>query len=87
MTSMQVSSATTTFAMSFSSSMSIVEYYLPKCFPVPYAYYEKFFLGSVSLIIFILAFTIFGGVGISNMIEKIEAHDYMRFENLCTYGA
>ncbi|KAF9609711.1 hypothetical protein IFM89_018159 [Coptis chinensis] len=31
-----VSSATTTFAMTFSSSMSVVEYYLLKCFPVPY---------------------------------------------------
>ncbi|XP_031282596.1 sulfite exporter TauE/SafE family protein 3-like [Pistacia vera] len=50
-------------------------------------------LGRASLIIFILALTIFisaislGGVGISNMIEKIEAHDYMGFENLCTYDA
>ncbi|KAJ0025690.1 hypothetical protein Pint_06762 [Pistacia integerrima] len=50
-------------------------------------------LGRASLIIFVLAFTIFvsvislGGVGISNMIEKIEAHDYMRFENLYTYDA
>ncbi|KAF9624912.1 hypothetical protein IFM89_015534 [Coptis chinensis] len=32
----QVSSATTTFAMTFSSSMSVVEYYLLKRFPVPY---------------------------------------------------
>lgn len=35
-TSMQVSSATATFAMTFSSSMSVVEYYLLKRFPVPY---------------------------------------------------
>lgn len=33
---MQVSSATATFAMTFSSSMSVVEYYLLKRFPVPY---------------------------------------------------
>lgn len=33
---MQVSSATATFAMMFSSSMSVVEYYLLKRFPVPY---------------------------------------------------
>ncbi|XP_022853704.1 sulfite exporter TauE/SafE family protein 3-like [Olea europaea var. sylvestris] len=32
----QVSSATSTFAMMFSSSMSVVEYYLLKRFPIPY---------------------------------------------------
>lgn len=26
-----------------------------------------------------------GGVGISNMIWKIEHHEYMGFENLCKY--
>ncbi|KAH0982591.1 hypothetical protein GBA52_009768 [Prunus armeniaca] len=35
----QVSSATATFAMTFSSSMSVVEYYLLNRFPVPYALY------------------------------------------------
>ncbi|KAJ4834654.1 hypothetical protein Tsubulata_035074 [Turnera subulata] len=35
----QVSSATATFAMMFSGSMSVVEYYLLKRFPVPYALY------------------------------------------------
>ncbi|KAL6985403.1 hypothetical protein U1Q18_018778 [Sarracenia purpurea var. burkii] len=107
----QVSSATATFAMTFSSSMSVVEYYLLKRFPVPYAAYfvavatvAAFIgqhvvrrlitvLGRASLIIFILAFTIFvsaislGGVGISSMIKKIEGHEYMGFENLCTYNA
>ncbi|KAF3783870.1 hypothetical protein EJ110_NYTH31339 [Nymphaea thermarum] len=106
----QVSSATATFAMTFSSSMSVVEYYLLKRFPVPYALYFVavatvaafvgqhavrrliIILGRASLIIFILASTIFisaislGGVGISNMIQKIENHDYMGFENLCTYS-
>ncbi|KAJ6826576.1 uncharacterized protein M6B38_371405 [Iris pallida] len=105
----QVSSATATFAMTFSSSMSVVEYYLLKRFPVPYALYfvavatvaafvgqhavRKLIniLGRASLIIFILAFTIFtsavslGGVGISNMIKKIQNHEYMGFENLCKY--
>ncbi|XVE71060.1 hypothetical protein DITRI_Ditri10aG0119800 [Diplodiscus trichospermus] len=105
----QVSSATATFAMTFSSSMSVVEYYLLKRFPVPYALYftavatvaafvgqhivRKLIIvfGRASLIIFILAFTIFvsavslGGVGISNMISKIEHHEYMGFENLCKY--
>ncbi|KAL6344489.1 hypothetical protein AAG906_002394 [Vitis piasezkii] len=105
----QVSSATATFAMTFSSSMSVVEYYLLKRFPVPYAVYLVLvatiaafigqhvvrrlisILGRASLIIFILAFTIFisaislGGVGISNMIGKIERHEYMGFENLCRY--
>lgn len=37
--SVQVSSATATFAMTFSSSMSVVEYYLLKRFPVPYGKY------------------------------------------------
>lgn len=73
----QVSSATATFAMMFSSSMSVVEYYLLKRFPVPYAFYFLvvatiaafvgqhvvrrmiIILGRASLIIFILAFTIF----------------------------
>ncbi|KAB2629663.1 hypothetical protein D8674_034458 [Pyrus ussuriensis x Pyrus communis] len=105
----QVSSATATFAMTFSSSMSVVEYYLLKRFPVPYAVYLTavatvaalvgqhivrrliILFGRASLIIFILAFTIFvsaislGGVGISNMIGKINQHEYMGFENLCKY--
>ncbi|XP_059275214.1 sulfite exporter TauE/SafE family protein 3-like [Lycium ferocissimum] len=105
----QVSSATATFAMMFSSSMSVVEYYLIKRFPVPYAAYFVavatvaaligqhvvrrmiVILGRASLIIFILAFTIFvsaislGGVGVSNMIGKIHRHEYMGFENLCKF--
>eukprot|EP00257_Ricinus_communis_P015300 XP_015573182.1 sulfite exporter TauE/SafE family protein 3 [Ricinus communis] len=105
----QVSSATATFAMTFSSSMSVVEYYLLKRFPVPYALYFVsvatiaaligqhivrrmiIMFGRASLIIFILAFTIFvsaislGGVGISNMIWKIQHNEYMGFENLCKY--
>ncbi|XP_024987116.1 sulfite exporter TauE/SafE family protein 3-like [Cynara cardunculus var. scolymus] len=105
----QVSSATATFAMLFSSSMSVVEYYLLRRFPVPYALHFLvvatiaafigqhvvrkliILLGRASLIIFILAFTIFvsaillGGVGISNMIGKIEQQEYMGFENLCMY--
>ncbi|XP_062165417.1 sulfite exporter TauE/SafE family protein 3-like isoform X2 [Alnus glutinosa] len=107
----QVSSASATFGMTFSSSMSVVEYYLLKRFPVPYALYfivvatiaalvgqhivRKLIIlcGRASLIIFILAFTIFisaislGGVGISNMIMKIQQHEYMGFENLCNYDA
>lgn len=35
----QVASATSTFAMSFSSSMSVVQYYILKRFPVPYGTY------------------------------------------------
>ncbi|XP_054799246.1 sulfite exporter TauE/SafE family protein 3 [Prosopis cineraria] len=105
----QVSSATATFAMTFSSSMSVVEYYLLNRFPVPYALYftlvatfaavvgqsivTKLIMlcGRASLIIFILASTIFvsaislGGVGIANMIQKIENNEYMGFENLCKY--
>ncbi|XP_058192487.1 sulfite exporter TauE/SafE family protein 3-like isoform X1 [Rhododendron vialii] len=105
----QVSSATATFAMLFSSSMSVVEYYILKRFPVPYSLYfvavatvAAFtgqhvvrrivaILGRASLIIFILAFTIFvsaislGGVGISNIIEDIEEKEYMGFEDICSY--
>ncbi|XP_048439994.1 sulfite exporter TauE/SafE family protein 3 isoform X3 [Pyrus x bretschneideri] len=107
----QVSSATATFAMTFSASLSVVEYYLLKRFPIPYALYFTAvatfsalvgqyvvrkvvsFLGRASIIIFILAFTIFvsaislGGVGIVDMIEKIKHKEYMGFENICTYDA
>ncbi|XP_062008367.1 sulfite exporter TauE/SafE family protein 3-like isoform X2 [Rosa rugosa] len=104
----QVSSATATFAMTFSASLSVVEYYLLKRFPVPYALYFAAvasvsalvgqhvvrkvikILGRASIIIFILAATIFvsaislGGVGIANMIEEIENNEYMGFEDMCT---
>ncbi|KAE9609159.1 putative transmembrane protein TauE [Lupinus albus] len=107
----QVSSATATFAMTFSSSMSVIEYYLLKRFPVPYALYFTVvatiaalvgqhilrrvinLFGRASLIIFILAFTIFisaislGGVGISNMVHKIQNQEYMGFENICKYDS
>ncbi|KAF7130855.1 hypothetical protein RHSIM_Rhsim10G0123000 [Rhododendron simsii] len=56
----QVASATSTFAMVFSSSMSVVQYYVLKRFPIPY-----------------------GGVGIANMIQKLENQEYMGFDNLC----
>ncbi|CDP02034.1 unnamed protein product [Coffea canephora] len=103
----QVASATSTFAMTFSSSMSVVQYYLLNRFPVPYATYFVLvatvaalvgqhvvrriiaILGRASLIIFILALTIFvsaislGGVGIASMIEKLQNHEYMGFDNLC----
>lgn len=48
-------------------------------------------LGRASLIIFILAATIFvsaislGGVGIARMVEKIEHKEYLGFESLCIY--
>ncbi|KAM3285870.1 sulfite exporter TauE/SafE family protein 3 [Capsicum chacoense] len=103
----QVASATSTFSMTFSSSMSVVQYYLLKRFPVPYATYFVSvatiaalvgqhvirrviaLFGRASIVIFILAMTIFtsaislGGVGIANMIEKLENKDYMGFDNLC----
>ncbi|XP_002516570.2 sulfite exporter TauE/SafE family protein 3 [Ricinus communis] len=105
----QVTSATATFGMAFSSSMSVAEYYLLSRFPVPYALYfiavatiaafagqhiiTKLIAitGRASLIIFVLAFTIFvsaltlGGVGISNIIGKIEKGESMEFQNLCNY--
>ncbi|GJN38730.1 hypothetical protein PR202_gb27799 [Eleusine coracana subsp. coracana] len=111
-------SATATFAMMFSSSMSVIEYYLLHRFPLPYAAYfvaiafiaaiigQHFarrlikWLGRASLIIFILASMIFlstifvvllklssfestGGVGISNIVYKMEPYQYMGFESLC----
>ncbi|XP_022775309.1 sulfite exporter TauE/SafE family protein 3-like [Durio zibethinus] len=103
----QVASATSTFAMAFSSSMSVVQYYLLNRFPIPYAAYfvlvatiaaftgqhvvRKIIavLGRASIIIFILALTIFisaislGGVGIADLVEKLENEEYMGFENLC----
>ncbi|CAL0322113.1 unnamed protein product [Lupinus luteus] len=103
----QVASATATFGMTFSASISVVQYYLLNRFPVPYALYLTLvaaiaayigqhiinklvnLFGRASLIIFVLAFTIFvstialGGVGISDMIGKIERNEYMGFEDLC----
>lgn len=90
--------------------MSVVQYYLLKRFPVPYATYFVSIatiaavvgqhvirrvialLGRASIIIFILAMTIFtsaislGGVGIANMIEKLKNNDYMGFDNLCYHS-
>lgn len=103
----QVASATSTFSMAFSSSMSVVQYYLLNRFPVPYAAYFTLIatiaaftgqhiirkiiavIGRASMIIFILALTIFvsaislGGVGIVDMVEKLMNEEYMGFENLC----
>ncbi|XP_019197080.1 PREDICTED: uncharacterized protein LOC109190935 [Ipomoea nil] len=107
----EVSTATSTFIMVFSSSIAVVQYYLLKRFPVPYgvcltvvATFAAFVgqhavrkviavLGRASLIIFTLAFIIListislGGIGISNMIKKIEHHENMGFESLCNYNA
>ncbi|KAK8710858.1 hypothetical protein V6N13_146167 [Hibiscus sabdariffa] len=103
----QVASATSTFSMAFSSSMSVLQYYLLNRFPIPYAAYfvlvatvaaftgqhvvRKIIavFGRASIIIFVLALTIFisaislGGVGIADMVEKLEDEEYMGFENLC----
>ncbi|KAK7261583.1 hypothetical protein RIF29_27897 [Crotalaria pallida] len=107
----QVASATATFGMAFSSSLSVVQYYLLNRFPVPYALYltlvaavaafigqdiisklvKRF--GRASLIIFVLSFTVFvstitlGGVGILDIIGKIQRNEYMGFENLCKNDA
>lgn len=46
-------------------------------------------VGRASIVIFILALTILvsaislGGVGIANMVEKMENQEYMGFENFC----
>ncbi|KAG9440966.1 hypothetical protein H6P81_021131 [Aristolochia fimbriata] len=104
----QVASATSTFAMTFSASMSVVQNYLLNRFPIPYAFYFMMIttmaalagqhivrklvalLGRASLIIFILALTIFisaislGGVGIANLVEKVQHREHMGFESLCS---
>ncbi|RRT86002.1 hypothetical protein B296_00003370, partial [Ensete ventricosum] len=78
---LQVSSATATFAMTFSSSMSVVEYYLLKRFPIPYG-------NNVLLLSIPTACNAnSSGVGVSNMVQSIQHHEYMGFENLCKYEA
>ncbi|XP_015169920.1 uncharacterized protein [Solanum tuberosum] len=105
----QVSSTTANFMMIFSSSMSVIQYYLLGRFPVPYAFYfvavttvaalvgshvvDKIIriINRVSVIIFILAFTIFvsavslGGVGMADAIQKIKEGQYMGLDNFCAY--
>ncbi|KAL3375498.1 hypothetical protein AABB24_006793 [Solanum stoloniferum] len=106
----QVSSATAAFVMIFSSSMSVIQYYLLGRFPVPYALYfiavasiaalvgqhvvRKIIsiVGRASVIIFILALTIFvsaislGGFGIADTIKKINEGQHMGFDNICAYN-
>ncbi|XP_075075040.1 sulfite exporter TauE/SafE family protein 3 isoform X2 [Nicotiana tabacum] len=107
----QVSSATATFVMTFSSSMSVIQYYLLRRFPIPYALYfvavttiaafvgqnvvRKIIsiVGRASVIIFVLAFTIFvsalslGGVGILDTIKKVEEGQHIGFDNICAYNS
>nr|XP_016479157.1 PREDICTED: uncharacterized protein LOC107800493 isoform X1 [Nicotiana tabacum]XP_016479158.1 PREDICTED: uncharacterized protein LOC107800493 isoform X1 [Nicotiana tabacum]XP_016479159.1 PREDICTED: uncharacterized protein LOC107800493 isoform X1 [Nicotiana tabacum] len=107
----QVSSATTTFVMTFSSSMSVIQYYLLRRFPIPYALYfvtvttiaafvgqnvvRKIIsiVGRASVIIFVLAFTIFvsalslGGVGILDTIKKVEKGQHIGFDDICAYNS
>ncbi|KAK6795893.1 hypothetical protein RDI58_009348 [Solanum bulbocastanum] len=106
----QVSSATAAFVMIFSSSMSVIQYYLLGRFPVPYALYFIAvasiaalvgqhvvrriisIVGRASVIIFILALTIFvsaislGGFGIADTIKKINEGQHMGFDNICAYN-
>ncbi|XP_026419988.1 sulfite exporter TauE/SafE family protein 3-like [Papaver somniferum] len=103
----QVSSATATFIVMFSASLSAIEFYYLAPFPIPYALYflsvaaiggflgqhvgRKMItlLGRPSVIIFVVVFNIFvctillGGVGIVDVIEKIELKQYLGFRNLC----
>uniref|UniRef100_A0A0V0H300 Putative ovule protein n=1 Tax=Solanum chacoense TaxID=4108 RepID=A0A0V0H300_SOLCH len=96
--------------MIFSSSMSVIQYYLLGHFPVPYALYfvavttvaalegrhvvDEIIrtVNRASVIIFILAFTIFvsalslGGVGIADTIRKIKEGQHMGFDNICAYN-
>lgn len=49
---------------------------------------QKFTVMAITILIVtltILYMILIGGVGISNMIWKIEHHEYMGFENLCEY--
>ncbi|KAI3950309.1 hypothetical protein MKW92_011314 [Papaver armeniacum] len=103
----QVSSATATFIVTFSASMSAVEFYYPTPFSIPNALYfisvaaVGGFVGQhvgrkmitslrrPSVIIFVVVFNIFvctillGGVGIVNVIQKIELKQNLGFRNLC----
>ncbi|KAJ8492607.1 hypothetical protein OPV22_014328 [Ensete ventricosum] len=103
----QVASATSNFVMAFSSSISVVQYYLLDRFPVPYSAYLLcvatlaavagqhivrkmiILIGRASLIIFILALTIFvsalgiGVLGIEDVVGKLARKEHMGFENLC----
>lgn len=46
---MQVASATSTFSMLFSSSMSVVQYYYLDRFPVPYGkYFASYFVANLT---------------------------------------
>ncbi|KAM1011331.1 hypothetical protein ACFX13_047432 [Malus domestica] len=69
----QVSSATATFAMTFSASMSVVNSPLYCCGHIFSR--SRAICGEK------------GGVGIADMIEKIENKECMEFENICTYDA
>ncbi|CAL9115996.1 unnamed protein product [Musa textilis] len=103
----QVASATSNFVMAFSSSISVVQYYLLDRFPVPYSAYllcvatlaavagqhmvrkTIILIGRASLIIFILALTIFvsaigiGGLGMEDVAGKLARKEHMGFESLC----
>ncbi|ESR63870.1 hypothetical protein CICLE_v10010242mg [Citrus x clementina] len=64
-------SAAATFGMTFSPSMSVVEFYLPNGFPVPYALY---FIA----VAFIAAFT--GTYIMNNMIDKTGRKSLITFD-------
>ncbi|KAM1965519.1 hypothetical protein ACFX15_045844 [Malus domestica] len=79
----QVSSATATFAMTFSASMSVVKYYLLNSLRKSSPLYCCGHIFSRSRAICGEK----GGVGIADMIEKIENKECMEFQNICTYDA
>ncbi|KAF3663313.1 putative protein disulfide isomerase-like 1-6-like [Capsicum annuum] len=85
----QVSSATAAFVMIFSSSMSVIQYYLLGRFPVPYALY---FI-AVAIVAALVGqhvvrriISIVGGFGIADTIKKIEEGHHMGFDNICAYN-
>ncbi|PHT66100.1 hypothetical protein T459_30525 [Capsicum annuum] len=84
----QVSSATATFVMIFSSSMSVVQYYLLGRFPVPYALYFVAVATVAALAgqyVVRKIISIVGGVGIADTIKRIKEGRYMGFDNICEY--
>ncbi|KAB2635220.1 hypothetical protein D8674_025754 [Pyrus ussuriensis x Pyrus communis] len=92
----QVASVTAIFVMTFSSSLSAVEFYLLKRFPIPYAIYLTSmsilvgFWGQASIIVFILSGVIFasaitmGVISIKTSIQMIANHEFMRFLEFCS---
>ncbi|KAG8098011.1 hypothetical protein GUJ93_ZPchr0013g36017 [Zizania palustris] len=79
----QVASATATFVMMFSSSLSVVEFYFLHRFPIPYALYLILFPYWLDSGASTLSGNCACVVGIQKSIAMINNHEYMGFLNFC----